>query len=69
MIVIPAPVLTGINSSRNPVISGCYENTGHRFSPPGLRHSGAGFETTFYDIINYLEFEISYLNSIYTSRI
>jgi hypothetical protein len=33
MIVIPAPIFIGINSSRNPVISDNYENTGHRFSP------------------------------------
>ena len=33
MIVIPAPFCNGVNSSRNPVISDNYENTGHRFSP------------------------------------
>jgi hypothetical protein len=33
MTVIPAPVFTGVNSSRNPAISGSYEDTEHRFSP------------------------------------
>jgi hypothetical protein len=33
MIVIPAPFCNGVNSSRNPVISDNYKNTGHRFSP------------------------------------
>jgi len=35
MIVIPAPIFIGINSSPalGGVISGTYENTGHRFLP------------------------------------
>ena len=33
MTVIPAPIFIGMNSSRNPVISDNYQNTGHRFPP------------------------------------